>query len=62
MAANFPHELFQLHRTCRLGYEEIATLLNIEVGTVKRYLVRALKIFAHEQEQLEREGVVGKGP
>jgi RNA polymerase sigma-70 factor (ECF subfamily) len=51
-------EVFLLHHYEGLNPRQIARRLSIEVETAERYVVRALKVFAHVQRDVEREGVV----
>jgi RNA polymerase sigma factor (sigma-70 family) len=51
-------EVFQLNRYEELSHKQIARHLNLKVSTVKRYLVRAMRVFARVQRELKHEGVV----
>jgi RNA polymerase sigma factor (sigma-70 family) len=48
-------EAFRLYRVERLGYAQIATLLNVKIDTVKDDLTEALLVFADELQQRETE-------
>jgi len=53
-------EVFRLHFVERKTFRSIAARLGIKVRTAELDWIRALKVIAREQREVEREGVVEK--